>query len=102
MPGDEIVNRLQIDKEKSAEVQKIIQEDLKNRDDLMTQFRSAVEPLENKFRKDLAAAQIETEKKLEGILTADQLRTYKQLMSRGFFRDREFGFDAPPEAKDRK
>jgi hypothetical protein len=98
MPGTAIVDRLKIDKEKSAEVQEIIQADVKHRDALMAQFRSAIEPLESELRKDLAAAQTETEKKLEDILSADQMHTYRQLMRRNFYLDREFRFDAPPKS----
>ena len=95
--GTEIVDRLQMDKEKSAEVQEIIQADVNNRDELMMQFRGAMEPLESKLRKDLATAQTETEKKLESKLTADQMHLYRQLMGGGFFRDKDFKFDSPPE-----
>ena len=98
VPGAGIVDRLKIDKEKSAEVQEIIQADLKNRDALMAQFRNAIEPVEIKLRKDLAAVQTETEKKLEDILSADQMHTYRQLMSRSFFRDNEFKLGAQPDA----
>ena len=98
VPGAGIAERLKLDEEKSADVQEILQADLKNRDALMAQFRNTIEPVESKLRKDLAAAQTETEKKLESILSVDQMHTYRQLASRSFFRDKEFRFDTQPDA----
>jgi len=97
-----IIEQLQIADEKSAEVQSILKEDLARQQLLRENLEKSQVDAEEKFQKDLAEVQSTTEKKLEGLLTAGQIETYRRMLNPEErrpenFRD-NFGFDAPGNA----
>lgn len=101
-----IIERLQIEEEKSAEVQSIIEEDLVRQQVLREDFEKSQANAEEKFQKDLAADQSATEKKLEGLLTPEQMETYRRIMNPEERRPEnfgeDFGFDVPGDAAQMK
>jgi hypothetical protein len=97
-----IIEQLQIEKEKSADVQSIIEADLQHQQALMDKFQKSQNAAEEKFREKMMGAQLETEKKLERFLTPGQMEIYRQLMSRDEPRPDDFEFNIPEEPMEPK
>lgn len=97
-----IIEQLQIPEEKSAEVQSIIEADLKRQQMLGDELEKSQASAEEKFQKEMAEIQAATEKKLAGLLTPEQMKTYKRMMNPEEPRPEnfggDFGFDVPGDA----
>jgi Spy/CpxP family protein refolding chaperone len=94
----DIIGQLQIEPEKSAEVQSIIETGLTDQQALKDEFKKAQAASEERFQKEMADAQEAAEKKLAGLLTPEQMETYRRIMSPEEPRHENFGFDDPDDA----
>ena len=97
-----IVEQLKLDKEKSAEVQSIVRASLQRQNSLMADFLKSREDAKDKYLKEKADEQMRTEKKLQGLLTPDQMKIYEHLEIRDDFHRDGFNFDVRQDAMDHK
>ena len=97
-----ILDELQVDPDKLAALQTIIEADLEIREVLREDFQKSQESSEEKFHKESDNAWLATEKKLEGLLTPEQIETYGQLMRREEPPPDDFIFDMSGETRKQK
>ncbi len=96
------LDQLQVDLEKSAVLRTIIEADIETQNALREDFQKSQEASEEKFRKESDNAWLATEKKLEELLTSEQMETYRQLMRREEQHPDDFIFDMPGTAWEQK
>jgi hypothetical protein len=97
-----IIEELQVDLEKSAALQAIIEMDIETRDALWEELQKSQEAAEDAFRKESEKAELATEKELKSILTSEQMETYRELMRREEPPPDDFMFDVPGDAMEPK
>jgi hypothetical protein len=93
-----IMDRLQVEKGKSAAVQSIIEADLQYQLAFRDELEKSQAAVEKKYQKKIADIKAATEKKLEKYLTPDQMGIYSRMMTPEEPRPEEFGFDTPGAA----
>lgn len=76
-----IMEQLRIEEEKSAEVQSIIEADLKRQKALNNELEKSQAAMEQKFQEKISDIKADTEKKLEKLLTPEQMETYRRVMT---------------------
>jgi Spy/CpxP family protein refolding chaperone len=94
-----ILDELGADPEKSAALRTIIETDLETQDALWEAFQQSQAAAEDNFRKEQEGVQLETEKKLENLLTPEQMETYRQLTRREEPPPDDFMFDIPGDTR---
>jgi Spy/CpxP family protein refolding chaperone len=76
-----IMEQLQLEKKTSAEVQSIIEADLQHQQALGDKLEKSQAAMEKKFQKEISNAKADTEKKLEKLLTPEQMEAYRRMMT---------------------
>jgi hypothetical protein len=76
-----IMEQLRVEAAKSAEVRSIIEADLQSQQALSNELERSQAAVEQKFQEKISATKTDTEKKLEKLLTPEQMKTYRRLMT---------------------
>jgi len=97
-----ILDELQVDPDKLAALQTIIEADLEIREVLQADLQKSQAAFEEKFRKETDNAWLATEKNLKELLTTEQMETYVQLTHRAEPFPDDFIFDIPGNNREQK